>query len=105
MMPDREARFLKEHFNREADQVFVPPPPEMDEVRRYPMRRWLPRLAFAAAMCAAVAAFAITAGRETRLSHAVNTVMLKYEVSETIAGFFEHAGNWYSNEPIRGGER
>lgn len=108
MMPERkyasEDRIIREYFRKETELVATPPLPLLPASASFGERMLvgLRRAVVAAAIAGAALVLTTTAGRETYLSAAIDTVSTRYGVSEEITGFLIEAAEKY-RDSINGG--
>jgi hypothetical protein len=108
MVPERkitsEARLIAQYFRKETELVAVPPLPVLAASigLRERVLAGLRTVAMAGAIAGAVFLLATTAGKETHLSSAIDSVSKRYGVSEEITGFLMEAAEKY-RDSMNGG--
>ncbi len=101
-----EAAVIREYFRKETELVNVPPLPVLAETPRgrEGLLAGLRRVVVAGAVAGAILLLAVTAGRETYLSEAIDTVTARYGTNKKITAFLMETAESFRNE-ITGGTR
>ena len=101
-----EVRFVREYFLHQTELVNVPPVPVLVKTSggREALRAGLRRAVFAGAIAGAASLLMVTAGRDTYLSEAIDSVTVGYVTDKKLTGFLMEAAQSFRNE-ITGGTR